>query len=552
VKRKIVSIVIILGLLVGLTAIPAQAATEEEVKDAIDSGVAWLLAQQDVDPDSPGYGSWGHLEPVAVTAFAVKKLEHHAVDTKWGLGLDSPFDAPYAAQLQAGLDFLFANATVIAIDTQTHDGTIDDPDTDGDGKGVYFGIGIWNRTYTTGIALMAIAESTTPDRVVDVPGSEVDGWTYEEVAQDTVDYLAWGQTDSGNGRGGWDYQENSPSNQSDQSNTGYAVLGLQYAEASPPEGFALTIPPFVKTELEIWVDYIQEPDGGSDYYAWDISNILRTGNLLKELAFIGATETDARVQNALGYLHLNWDELGEPGWRGWSGGVANYQATYTTMKGLTSLNIHEFGDPPIDWQADFETVLVEQQNTEDPDDPLYGSWPRMTFWDVDPPILSTLWALLTLQKVAPPPPCPEEPGTRTLGFYKNHPCVVEELLPQTVGESTFDMIEQAMELLWAKPRGDHSLILERALLVAKFNVAMFGIGPCDLLGIGKSVNKIIAQGEELLANLEATKDELSAKYELLDEINNYGTDVPLPEEIAEKCPPGGGPPKPPPGKGKNK
>ncbi|MCK4722814.1 MAG: hypothetical protein KAT75_05900, partial [Dehalococcoidia bacterium] len=231
-----------------------------------------------------------------------------------------------------------------------------------------------------------------------------DGWTYEEVAQDTVDYLAWGQTDSGIGRGGWTYDEMDDAGpESDQSNTGYAVLGLQYAEASPPEGFALTIPPFVKTELEIWVNYIQQDDGGSDYYNWDISNILRTGNLLKELAFIGATKDDDRVQAALGYLHLTWDELGEPGWRGWSGGVANYQATYTTMKGLTSLNIHEFCDPPIDWQADFETVLVEQQNTEDPEDPLYGSWPQTTFWDVDPPILSTLWALLTLQKVAPPP-----------------------------------------------------------------------------------------------------------------------------------------------------
>ena len=398
-KRKIVSILIILGLLVGLTAIPAAAQpTQEEVQQAINDGVAWLLTQQNPD------GSWGHCEPVAVTAFAVKKLEHHAVDTKWGLGLDSPFDAEYADDLQAGLNFLFANAHVIAIDTQTYDGRIDDPDTDSDDNGVYFGIRIRTRTYTTGIALMAIAESTTPDRVVDVPGSEVDGWTYEEVAQDTVDYLAWGQTDSGIGRGGWTYDEMDDAGpESDQSNTGYAVLGLQYAEASPPEGFALTIPPFVKTELEIWVDYIQQDDGGSDYYNWDISNILRTGNLLKELAFIGATKDDDRVQAALGYLHLTWDELGEPGWRGWSGGVANYQATYTTMKGLTSLNIHEFCDPPIDWQADFETVLVEQQNTEDPEDPLYGSWPQTTFWDVDPPILSTLWALLTLQKVAPPP-----------------------------------------------------------------------------------------------------------------------------------------------------
>jgi len=66
------------------------------------------------------------------------------------------------------------------------------------------------------------------------------------------------------------------------------------------------------------------------------------------------------------------------------------------MKGLTSLGIHEFCDPPIDWQADFETVLLAEQNPDD------GSWPH-TYWDYGAkPILSTIWALLTLEKVVPP------------------------------------------------------------------------------------------------------------------------------------------------------
>ena len=36
--------------------------------------------------------------------------------------------------------------------------------------------------------------------------------------------------------------------------------------------------------------------------------------------------------------------------------------------------------------------------------------------------------------------------------------------------------------------------------------------------------------------------------DLLDSINNSNDDAPLPEDIAEACPPGGGPPKTPPGK----
>jgi len=424
------------------TVAASEPPTQEEVKAAIEKGVAWLLDQQNLEdkgyePGDPQYGSWGHWEKVAVTAFAVKKLEHHAIDKKYGLGLDSPFDAPYAAQLQAGLNFLFRNAFIIHIGVQP----AGDPDGDGDGIGVYFETHLWSRTYSSGIALMAISESTTPDRVVDVPDSPVDGWTYEEVAQDTLDYLAWGQTDSGSGRGGWIYSEmDNASGWSDNSNTGYAVLGLQYAEAplESREGFGLTVPTWVKDELEIWVKYIQctvpGPDyGGSGYTSpCDWVNILKTGNLLKELEFVGVTEADTTVQDALAYLHLHWDDptYSSPGFHGWRAdkGVdddgdglvdedpinwfdddgdglvdedpgiptSNYQATFTTMKGLTSLGIHEFCDPPIDWQADFETVLLAEQNPAD------GSWPH-TYWDYGAkPILSTLWALLTLQKVVPP------------------------------------------------------------------------------------------------------------------------------------------------------
>lgn len=541
-KRRILVLTLVLALLVGLVPVVAQAnngPTPEEIKASIDAGLAWLLEQQNLD------GSWGDWEQVAVTAFAVKKLEHYAVDPKYGLGLDSPFEAPYAEDLQAALNFLFRNASTMPIGGQP----AGDPDSDGDGIGVYFG-----RIYNTGIVLMAIAESTTPDRVVDVPGSAVHDWTYAEVAQETVDYLSFGQNDLNWPRGGWGYDENQ--GWSDNSNTGYAVLGLQYAAAAPPEGFALTIPAFVKTELEIWIEYIQcqvvGPDhGGSGYTSpFDWVNILKTGNLLKELAFVGAGEADSRVQDALAYLHRHWNDPDQdPGWRGWPGGVADYQAMYTTMKGLTSLGIHKFCDPPcdspIDWQADFEMVLLAEQLDD-------GSWPR-TNWDYgSPPILSTLWALLTLEKVAPPPPCPEEPGTRTLGFYKNHPCVVEQVLPIEIAGETVEKAERAIEII--EDRGDHMSRLLSQLMVAKLNVAVFGIGDCPLQNLGlegeQAVNEVIAEAEKLNADPGATKDQLSAMQDLLDSINNSNTDTPLPEEIAVACPPGGGPPKTPPGKGK--
>ncbi len=82
----------------------ASAATQEEIKNAIDRGIEWLVAQQNDD------GSWGVVDTVGKTGLAVKKLEHHAVDCKYGYCLDSPFNPayPYAENVSRGLDYLFA------------------------------------------------------------------------------------------------------------------------------------------------------------------------------------------------------------------------------------------------------------------------------------------------------------------------------------------------------------------------------------------------------------------------------------------------------------
>ena len=91
--------------------------------------------------------------------------------------------------------------------------------------------------------------------------------------------------------------------------------------------------------------------------------------------------------NATDYICRHWnDPNDDPGWR-----PNNYHAMYTTMKGLTSLDIHDICG--YDWQAEFEDAIVAQQNDN-------GSWTGCLWGD---PILCTEWALLTLQKAAPPP-----------------------------------------------------------------------------------------------------------------------------------------------------
>jgi len=175
---------------------PASAATEEEIEQAIVNGTAWLAAQQ--NPDGSWPGDWG-WNSVATTGFAVLKLEMYAKE----LGYD-PFDPEYeySNNVVAGLNYIFANAHNINISVQP----AGDPDTNGNG----IGVGIWanHPTYETGIAMMAIAESAHLEKVVNVPGSPVDGRTYGEVLQDAVDYLAFGQNDADNPQGGWGYDAN--------------------------------------------------------------------------------------------------------------------------------------------------------------------------------------------------------------------------------------------------------------------------------------------------------------------------------------------------------
>jgi hypothetical protein len=385
----------------------------KEKCQAIEDGVAWLVAQQNAD------GSWGASYPVAETAFAVLKLETHATDPKppdgCGYGLDSPFDPtyPYAENVSRGLNYIFANAYTIDIGTQTHDGSVDNPDTNGNGKGVYFS---GRRTYETSIALMAIAASRTPDRIVNVPGSPVNGWTYKDVAQDTVDYLAWGQTDSGYGRGGWSYAEmDNTGDRSDNSNTGFVVLGLLYAESNE-YAFKIPIPQFVRDELNIWIDYIQCKEAGTNYggSGYDSNpcgwvNTLKAGNLLFEMAFVGDTIHTQRVIDAVNYIERHWDDNNmQPGWRG---DPAHYQAMYCLMKGLETLGIEDItvnrggSDVKVNWFAEFADVLVSQQNAD-------GSWNDCPSYVREDggwgthggTLLCTEWALLTLQKEVPPPP----------------------------------------------------------------------------------------------------------------------------------------------------
>ncbi len=164
-------------------------------------------------------------------------------------------------------------------------------------------LGIWDKTYYTGIATMAYAANDTPGVLV----------------QDLTDWLVNAQCTDNTAQqyGVWSYDGFSC--WGDNSNTGYATLGLGYALNA-----SATIPASTnntKTNLSSYVNYIQnkpgpadngtedDPDGGSGYYIpsyW--VNSLKTGNLIFEAVLSGDAKDSARILNATDYIIRHWND----------------------------------------------------------------------------------------------------------------------------------------------------------------------------------------------------------------------------------------------------
>ena len=345
------------AVLIGVWSAVCLGATQAEIDAAIEAGLDWLVSQQAAD------GSWPYSGEIAATGFAVLKLQDYAYEQ----GI-SPFDPDYefSGDVLDGFEYIFGQAQI-------------------DADGVFFHNTSWggHETYNTGVLMMTIAASLEPDRVVTTIGSAVEGWTYQEVVQACVDWFVANQNPDGGFRYG------AGGGGSDNSNTGYAVLGLRYAEL-----FGCTIPGSLKTNLDAFVDVIQcDTNGGSSYVPTSPCfwvNVLKTGNLLFEMAFVGDTMAVARAQDALAYIESEWNNMDpDVGWQ-----PDQYQAMYCLMKGFGAMGIHtiEVGGSPVDWFQAFADAIVGSQAAD-------GSWSG-DLWGG--PLLSTEWALLVLEYVIPP------------------------------------------------------------------------------------------------------------------------------------------------------
>jgi hypothetical protein len=354
-KKLLASVVLI--LMAAFVLAPAtQAATSEEIEASIQNGLNWLVSQV----SNPGYPENPKI------AFAMLKL----VDRARELGKD-PFQNDsehpdyyeYADEVIAGFNYIFEGAVV-------------------NGEQVHWAYDDFHCTYDTGIKMMAIAAAVkTGDRLVAV--GPLVGKSYTEVLEMAMNYMTATQLADG----GWGYGCDYVYDRSDNSNAGYATLGLGYAQ-----DVGVTIPASVLGGIDSYINSIQckaadSNYGGSGYTsACEWVNILKTGNLLFEMALVGDTMTAIRAQEALAYIENQWNDAGGGG-TGW---MNHRQAMFTMMKGLVAMGIEEItvDGNPVDWFDVVSSHLVATQNFD-------GSWPDDPWGDQ---FLSTVWALLTLEK----------------------------------------------------------------------------------------------------------------------------------------------------------
>lgn len=470
------------SLIVVVLAGTAIGATEETKQTAIDNGLAWLAATQ-VVAGPEGYWPYANDGTLAATASAALAF----IEEGYLPGDGSMYDAV----ITRAVTYIFNRAAIdgrFGVEYTDYQRYAEDYDNDGvydDGnnQAIYFEPGAaTRRVYTTGLCapvIYALGEAIGRNTVINIGSAAVNGRTYAQVMQDLVDWFSWGQVepDRGNWRGGWRYDANYT--ESDNSTAQWGSLPLLYAA-----DWGLGVPQYVFNELNLWINYIQNANGGSGYdHPSTYVNVAKTGGLLLELAAVGAPVGDTRVQRALTFINSRW--MWTPS-STWYGNLNHAYAMWAVYKGLqvygllgttacgpvniftgSGMPAAPVGFPicfdavpsasaPGDWYSHYCEYLC---NIQHPD----GSWSGYDYWTG---ALATGWYINILNAVPvpttttvvfdiKPTSCPNPFNTK---MYKTPPDVMTKkggVLPVAIlGTATFDVTQidvSTITLLGVRP-----------------------------------------------------------------------------------------------------
>jgi len=382
----------------------------EKINMAIQDGLRWLWTSQShrTDFDATAQTWWGNFTR-SFTALVVLAFENQGYHLPNNNGPVTGLYEKYA--VRRGLNFI--------VDQLQQQQLVMQPA--GDPCAVYgpapcTGLkqSYESEGYATSITIMALAGTSALNRTVtDVTGSQngnfVGGKTYGEILQRVIDSLAWGQDDSGTGRGGWDYGFNT--GRSDGSTIGWNMVALLDAAAA-----GATIPAFVQPEFKNFAfinalnndgsyDYTADGNANSDVYP----NVARAGVGLQAMFYTGDSSLSGAAQT---FISNRWQDQVLGGDytgtcpQGQNKGCA--YAMFNNFKGLKLQGVTTLpgvgrpagpgNQPANDWYADYQDWLVTNQTS--PNTTTGGYWGTMGFSHINDAAADAAIAELILSPVA--------------------------------------------------------------------------------------------------------------------------------------------------------
>lgn len=233
---------------------------------AIENGLRYLWVNQaSRGPNFPDgvTTNWGSSYPQSFAALIVLAFENH------GYLLPNNNSAPTGLYqkyiVRRGLNFVIDQLQQMTLTAQTAGDPCVGVD-DGPAPCVGLRQALQQEGYATSLAILPLAASNALNRnVTEITGSMntgfVVGRTYRDILQRLVNAMAYGQGESGDGRGGWYYYFNAGG--TDGSTIGWNVLALLDSEAA-----GITVPAFVKSEFTNFaIPAGLNTDGTFDYSA---------------------------------------------------------------------------------------------------------------------------------------------------------------------------------------------------------------------------------------------------------------------------------------------
>jgi hypothetical protein len=380
--------------------------SQAAVDQAIARGVAFLRKQQNLD------GSFGTSFPVAETGLALAAYD--VADA----GDVSQLSAPLRGSLLAGLHYLLSQ--------QMSDGEFA---TDG------------YPTYSTGLVLTALGlMGSVPGENAAIARTIARGRAFllsEQQAPPSITHNSSSpvcQTSGaiGTGKGGQDYcggwNYDPGTGRSDESNTGFALTGLNFTGGVPAAQAAFNLGWQRNVEEFRGNPFATRFDGGGDYQPGasgiESSNANDVGSLVFGDAFDGAAATDPGVPQAIAFAHAVLSEYervknvsprvmiyhtatgptpsctigpSSCAWSFASGEGGYHYSLFAISKGLGHYESPSLTDPN-NFYAQIVDLLLTEQGKD-------GSWPADLRDDAST-VGATAFALLALGKVgasAPPP-----------------------------------------------------------------------------------------------------------------------------------------------------